>query len=209
MKNLSSETLMLKCKEGENPAFDILMQRHERRLIAFFADKLLDGRRRKRDWERAKDLAQETFLRAFNARATYEPKAKFTTWLYRIALNLYRDEIRRVSRHQTVSIYETITYETSEDTEESYQLHEAIADESIPTPQAVLEQSEQAFLLKTAIETLAPKHRNILILRYYDELDYAETAERLGCSIGTVKSRLYYANKALKRKMNCDLSPNA
>jgi RNA polymerase sigma-70 factor, ECF subfamily len=79
--------------------------------------------------------------------------------------------------------------------------HEAIADESIPTPQAVLEQSEQQALLKTAIDALAPKHRDILILRYYDELDYAETAERLGCSIGMVKSRLYYANQALKRKV--------
>ena len=212
MEKLSSEELMLKCKHGENRAFDILMKRHEKGLIRFFKERLLDnerpsyGEKKRRDRVRAEDLTQETFLRAFNARTRYVPKAKFTTWLYHIALNLYRDEIRRTIRHQTISLSQELTYETSEGQEETYELHEAIPDASILSPQEVLEQEEQESLLKAAIDSLTSKHRDILILRYYNELDYEETAQRLGCSIGTVKSRLYYASQALKRKIKSEKS---
>ncbi len=205
MESLSSEQLMLKCKQGQNRAFDILMRRHERGLIAYFEEKLsyktLYDDPSHRDRARAKDLAQETFLRAFNARGRYIPKAKFTTWLYHIARNLYRDEIRRNTRCPTIPISREYRYETSDGEEETYELHEAIPDVSIPSPQEILEQEEHELQLKTAIDSLKPKHREVLVLRYYEELDYADIAGRLSCSMGTVKSRLYYASQALRGRI--------
>lgn len=192
MRFLSDEELMIRCRQGETDKFNTLVKRRERGLIQYI-DKLLH------DYERAKELAQETFLRAFSARERYQPKAKFTTWLYRIALNLCRDEYRKMSRSPVVSLYETHSYEFSDEWEkETYELYESIPDTTIPSPEEALEQEEQQALLKAAIDSLAPKHRTVLIMRIYEELEYAEIAKRLGCSIGTVKSRMHYAMEALK-----------
>jgi len=191
---LSDEELMVRCGQGDTDVFNTLVKRHERGVIKYI-DKLLD------DVERAKELAQETFLRAFMARERYQPKAKFTTWLYRIALNLCRDEYRRVSRSPVVSIYKTFTYEASDEwDEENYEFHEIIIDTSIPSPDVALEQEEREEAMKEAIDSLAPKHRAVLAMRIYEELDYSEIAQRLNCPIGTVKSRIHYALKVLKSK---------
>ena len=196
---LSDEELMLRCGQGDTDVLNTLMKRHERGVIKYI-DKLLQ------DEERAKELAQETFLRAFMARERYQPTAKFTTWLYRIALNLCRDEYRRVSRSPVVSIYKTFTYEASDEwDEETYELHEMIPDTSIPTPDVALEQEEREMEMKTVIDSLAPKHRTVLAMRIYEELDYLEIARRLDCPIGTVKSRIYYAFKALKLKRKASI----
>ena len=189
MEDLSSKELMLKCKRGEVRAFDILMKRHEPGLIAYLGEKLLDREGGYRDHIRAEDLAQEAFLRAFEARERYVPSAKFTTWLYRIALNLYRDEIRRRTRHPTISLSREYTMEDADGEEDVYELHEAIPDASLPSAQEILEQAEQEHLLKAAIATLPPKHQEVLALRYHEVLYYAEIAERRGCPLGTVKSR--------------------
>jgi len=191
---LSDEELMVRCGQGDTDVFNTLMKRHEKGVVKYI-DKLLH------DEERAKELAQETFLRAFMAKERYQPTAKFTTWLYRIALNLCRDEYRRVSRSPVVSIYKTFSYEASDEwDEETYELHEIIPDTSIPTPDVALEQEEREIAMKGVIDSLAPKHRAILVMRIYEELDYSEIARRLDCPIGTVKSRIHYAFKALEQK---------
>ncbi len=195
--HLSDEELMLRCGQGNNNAFNTLVSRHEKGVIRYI-DKLLD------DWERARELAQETFLRAFNARKRYLPTARFTTWLYRIALNLCRDEYRKITRSPFVSLYKTFTYEASDEwDEETYELHETIPDTSIPSPDVALEQEEREMELRAIIDSLAPRHRAVLVMRIYEELDYAEIARRLDCSVGTVKSRIHYAMKILKTKAAC------
>lgn len=205
MEHLSSEELMLQCKRGNYQAFDVLMKRHEGGLIHYFGDRLsyraTDGERPQTDWAKAKDLTQETFFRAFNARERYVPKAKFTTWLYRIALNLYRDEIRRRMQRPTVSISTEFSYEDSEGNVDTYELHETIPDDTLPSALEVVEREEQIRLLESAIHDLKPKHRRVLTLRYFEEMEYAEIAQKLGCSIGTVKSRLHYAAQALRGKV--------
>ena len=119
------------------------------------------------DEERAKELAQETFLRAFMARERYQPTAKFTTWLYRIALNLCRDEYRRVSRSPVVSIYKTFTYEASDEwDEETYELHDIIPDTSIPTPDVALEQEEREAKIKAVIKERSSRLNNLFTRRY-------------------------------------------
>jgi RNA polymerase sigma-70 factor (ECF subfamily) len=81
-----------------------------------------------------------------------------------------------------------------------YELHEMIPDTSIPTPDVALEREDRETAMKAVIDSLAPKHRTVLAMRIYEELDYSEIARRLNCPIGTVKSRIHYALKALKVK---------
>jgi RNA polymerase sigma-70 factor (ECF subfamily) len=192
---LSSEELMELCRRGETDAFNILVKRHQRRLIDY-SDRIII------DEERAKELAQETFLKAFMARERYTPAAKFTVWLYRIALNLCRSELRRMKHRRTIPLYQSYSYPLSDGgEEETYELHETIPDTTIPSPDDVIEKIEREEMLKAAIESLPDKQREVLIMRVYDELEYGEIAQRLGCSVGTVKSRIHYGIDALKMKL--------
>ena len=192
---LSSEELMELCRQGETDAFNILVKRHQGRLIDYIDRIIIDE-------ERAKELAQDTFLRAFMARERYAPTAKFTVWLYRIALNLCRSEFRRQKHRRTISLYKSYNYPFSDDgEEETYKLYETIPDTTIPSPDDVIEKIEREEMLKSAIESLPDKQREVLVMRVYGELEYEEIARRLGCSVGTVKSRIHYGTNALKMKL--------
>jgi RNA polymerase sigma-70 factor (ECF subfamily) len=192
---LSSEELMELCCQGKTDAFNILVERHQRRLVDYIDRIVIDE-------ERAKELAQETFLRAFMARERYTPTAKFTVWLYRIALNLCRSELRRLKHRRTIPLYQSYSYPFSDGAEEeTYELHETITDTTIPSPDDLIEKMEREEALKSAIESLPGKQREVLTMRVYCELEYAEIARRLGCSIGTVKSRLHYGINAVRMKL--------
>jgi len=189
---LSSEELMELCRQGETDAFNILVKRHQRRLIDYIDRIIIDD-------ERAKELAQETFLKAFMARERYTSTAKFTVWLYRIALNLCRSEFRRLKHRRTISLYQSYSHPLSDEgDEETYELYETIPDTTIPSPDDVIEKIEREEMLKAAIESLPNKQREALAMRVYEELEYAEIARRQGCSVGTVKSRIYNGKNALK-----------
>ena len=193
---LSSEELMELCCQGETDAFNTLVKRHQRRLVDYIDRILIDE-------ERAKELAQETFLKAFMARGRYTPTAKFTVWLYRIALNLCRSELRRLKRRRTISLYQSYSYSLSDgEEEETYELHETISDTTIPSPDDLIEKMEREEALKAAVESLPRKQREVLVMRVYHELEYAEIAQRLGCSIGTVKSRIHYGINTLRMELN-------
>ena len=193
--SLSSEELMQLCRRGETDAFNILVKRHQNRLIDYIDRILIDE-------ERAKELAQETFLRAFMARERYEPDAKFTAWLYRIALNLCRSELRRLKHRRTIPLYQPYSYPLSEgEDRETYELHESIPDTTIASPDDVIEKIEREEALRISIDLLPEKQREVLVMRVYHQLDYAEIARKLGCSIGTVKSRIHYGINALRAKL--------
>ena len=136
------------------------------------------------------------------ARERYTPTAKFTVWLYRIALNLCCSEFRRLKHRRAISIYQSYSYPLADGgEEETYELYETIPDTTIPSPDDVIEKIEREEMLKAAIESLPDKQRKVLVMRVYDELEYEEIARRLGCSVGTVKSRIHNGKKALKMKL--------
>lgn len=195
--NISDEELMVRCKQGEASTFNILVKRHRNKLIGYIKKNFID------DDERAKDLAQKVFLRAFMAAPKYKPIAKFKTWLYRIALNLYRDEYRRrKSQPSVISLYKSFLYSTSDDGyEETYELYETIPDNSFLLPEDILEKEEYKSRLKSAINSLSQKHRTVIVMHVYERLSYDEIAEKIGCPIGTVKSRIHHAIKKLRLKM--------
>ena len=142
------------------------------------------------DAHRGEDLAQETFARLFAARATYQAKARFSTYLWRIALNLCRDEHRRVERRKE-------------------ELLDANACESAPSAVAampdpadrLLVDRERASLVRDALARLPETHRTVVMLRHYEGLKFREIADVLNIPEGTVKSRMAQGLTQLSRHL--------
>lgn len=193
--NLSDEELMINCSRGVSGAFSILMRRYETRLF-----KYINGFVKNNDL--AQDLTQEAFLRAYRSRENYTPKASFAAWIYRIATNLCHDEYRRRRVSPTVSLNTSFTFQiTEKGDEETCALYEMLPDDSISPPDVEIEKEEQRKRLRIAIESLPEKHRAVILMHIYKDMGYAEMAEQLGCSVGTIKSRMHYAIKALKKML--------
>lgn len=180
--DLSDEALMLRVKVGDHDAFGEILQRYERQLVVFFLRQLGDE-------EGARDLAMDTFLRVYKAASRYEPKAKFSTYIYQIARNLYINESKKRTFRRTESLDEMAEDKGME-----------FADESMD-PEQVLEKSEQQSLVQEALTQLPEDQRTILILVEFQELSYERVAQIMGCSIGTVKSRMYRARQKIREWM--------
>ena len=133
------------------------------------------------DAHRAEDFTQETFSRLYTKRKDYEPTAKFSTYLWRIALNLCYDELRRLSRRKETSL-------DSDEGEKLIRLQEIAAPQEAPG--AVVEANERADEVKAALLKLPELYRTVVILRHYEDLKFREIAEVLDIPEGTVKSRM-------------------
>lgn len=129
----------------------------------------------------ADEAAQEAFVAAWRALPNFRGDAKFSTWLYRLTTNAAIDVMRREKRHQTVGDGEMVD----------------LADDA-DSPQERVERTEQQEAVQKALATLSEEYREVLLLRYMEELDYAEIAEVLQLPSGTVKSRINRAKAALK-----------
>lgn len=134
------------------------------------------------DLHRAEDLAQEAFARVFSKRHAYEPGGKFSTWLWRIALNLCRDELRRRQRHPETSL------ESGHEAGEESGADELPA--GTPSPAEAVAALEQAEVVRQALLRLPEHYRTVVVLRHYEGLKFNEIAEVLGIPEGTVKSRM-------------------
>ena len=140
------------------------------------------------DLHRGEDLAQEAFLRVFTRRQDYQPRGKFSTWLWQMALNLCRDDARYQRRHPVTS-WETTAPETDDAAATEPESHQA-------SPDTDVARLEQAEIVRKALQQLDEPFRAVVILRHYEGLKFAEIAEILGIPEGTVKSRL---SEALSR----------
>jgi RNA polymerase sigma-70 factor (ECF subfamily) len=141
------------------------------------------------DAHRAEDLAQTVFSRVFSRRAEWQPTAKFSTFLWRVALNLCHDEQRRTNRRGECSL---------EALEEGGLGGEELAAEA-PQPDTQAETNERAEIVRNALLRLEPRHREVVALRHYEGLKFFEIGEVLGIPEGTVKSRMAEALTQLTR----------
>jgi len=185
-KKLSDETLMLRTGQGDRGAFDEIVRRYSSRMVNLAYQMTGDS-------ELAQDIAQETFYRAYRSAGTYKRIAKFSTWLYTIAINLCRNELRR--RKYKFSSLE----EMAERGEES-RVRIDIVDEKA-RPDKDVEQSELNKLIKKAIGQLPEKFRRPMILRDIQGLSYEETGEILNLPEGTVKSRINRARARVRQML--------
>jgi len=171
-KRLYEQVLVLRCQTGDELAFAELLDRYGSRLRYYLQKSFgrIDG---------AEDAYQDVWLRAFRRIRGLKDPAAFVTWLYRIAQNCVRQELRR-RRLPVCRI------------DEAGELAAPALDDVPWTP-------EDGARIHAALDGLALEHREVLMLRFLEGLSYEQIATVSGCGVGTVKSRLYYAKRALRR----------
>lgn len=172
--NLTDEDLMEQFQDGAVQAFNILVSRYKDRLHNFLY-------RYTHNHEDCEDLVQETFLRVHRSRHSYERIAKFSTWMYTIALNLAKSMYKKKQRMQKVSIHEDP--DDSESREMVFEDSNILQDEQLHQKLCVNE-------LEKALMNLNEEFREAIVLRDIQELTYEEIAEITGTAMGTVKSRI-------------------
>ncbi|MCU0234051.1 MAG: sigma-70 family RNA polymerase sigma factor [Thermoanaerobaculales bacterium] len=178
---LADEALIELALDGDEDAYGELVRRYQRRLTAFLGQ--LVG-----DLELARELSQEAFIRAWSALDRFDPRYRFSTWLFRIAHNLGIDQLRR-KRLQTVSLYRS-----DSDGEE---LEVVVADLE-KDPLGHLENRALADEMRRAIDQLRPEYRELVLLRHFAGLSYQEIADFKDMPLGTVKNKLFRAHTVLR-----------
>ena len=184
---LSDEEVMLELQRGRDEGLDELYRRHFRGVYVFLV-------RMVRDRHLAEDLLQETFIRVFNNRKSWEPRSKFTSWLYRIARNLSIDEKRRYwNRLVQVDSQTQVSHEEGGSTT-LLERFEADGDDA----REAASQSVDEERIREAIATLSDEQREVMLLNKYHGMSYAEIAEVLELSPESVKQRAYRAHLKLR-----------
>ena len=181
---LSDERLVELSLDGDEGAFGVLVRRYQRRLTAFLSQ--LVG-----DMELARELSQEAFVRAWSALERFNPKYRFSTWLFRIAHNLGIDQLRR-RRLLTTPLFRT----DSEGDEV-----EVVIPDLDKDPLGHLENRVLASELREVIEGLRPEYRELVLLRHFGGLSYQEIADFTEMPLGTVKNKLFRAHSVLRKAL--------
>ena len=177
--------LMLAFQNGDEPAFEQLVLKHQKAVLNVVYRYLGDR-------SRAEDGAQDVFIKVYRARHSYKPQAKFSTWLYRIAVNHCLNELRsRKSAPAGPAPIDDV-------------LEENVAH----TPDAGLNRADLQRAVKEAIDALPENQRVAVILARYEELSYEEIAEAMQVSLEAVKSLLFRAKENLKLRLQKWVSPD-
>jgi RNA polymerase sigma-70 factor (ECF subfamily) len=166
--------------DGDHDAFQALVERYEVRIYRLLS-------RFARDRMEAEDLAQDVFVKVFRKLHTFQQDSSFYTWLYRIGINTATDHLSRHQRRRLRLVEDVSALERGDRD-----------DAGAATP---LLEEELRQVTRRIVEGLPEKYRTILILREYEDLTYTDIAEVLGCSIGTVESRLFRARRRFKEAL--------
>jgi RNA polymerase sigma-70 factor (ECF subfamily) len=180
---LTDEELVARSQTGDQESFNQLVTRWERPIYAL-AYRVI-GRE-----EDARDVVQETFLRAFRALPGFKGQAKFSSWLYRIALNLCRDWIRRQKRTPVVAAPEGVD------------IVELASDQGpVESIEDLVTRKRLSAIVADAMRDLPDEQRTAIILKEYHGLTFQEIADLQGCPLSTVKTRLYQGLSVLRRQL--------
>jgi RNA polymerase sigma-70 factor (ECF subfamily) len=179
----TDEELVARSIAGDADSFNQLVQRWERPIFALAYRTI--GRE-----EDARDVCQETFLRAFRALPGFRGQAKFSSWLYRIALNLCRDWVRRERRTGFVQPPEDVDL-----------MELLAADAPTESIEDLVARNDQVRVIERAMARLSEDQRMAIILKEYHGLTFQEIADLAGCPLSTVKTRLYQGLALLRREL--------
>lgn len=178
----SDNALVLRARNGDFRAFEILFERH-RQLVFRFAYQMVPRR------DDAEDIVQEAFVRAYQNLHRYRDEAKFTTWLLRIVSNLCTDQARMRNRRDALEQQEAtgaLIWMTQGEIED---------------PVGDLERDRRAAVLRKALNALPVHHRQVIVMRDLEEREYSDIAEILGCTVGGAKLRVLRARRALRDRV--------
>lgn len=177
---MQEQEAIRQCQAGDQKALGTLFELHH--LAVFRTAYGITG-----NYDLAEDVTQQVFIELITAIKRYDPKRHFLPWLHTIAVRRSLDELRRpANRHKTIP--------------------DDLPSPG-PSPDVEAEKSEQLAAIWTAAGTLGPKHRAVLILRFYHEFSVAEISKALGCSSVTVRVRLHYARARLREILEAGGSP--
>jgi RNA polymerase sigma-70 factor (ECF subfamily) len=176
--------LMLRVREGDPMSFGLLLEKHRTPVVHFLW-------RMVQNQAVAEELAQEVFLRVYRSRTRYEPTAKFTTWLFRIATHLGLNWIRDGRNEK---LHDSLDSETSDG------VSRQVPDRARTAEQEMVYQARLREV-RQAVERLPAKQRAAVMLHKYEELEYAQIAVALCCSESAVKSLLFRAYESLRARL--------
>jgi RNA polymerase sigma-70 factor (ECF subfamily) len=160
---------------GDRAAFDVLVRQYQERIYRL-------GYRMTRNAEDAKDLAQEAFVQAYRSLGSFQQRSSFSTWLYRISMNLCLNHLKSAGRMTPAEVGGSLP-------------------DRRPNSMDAILTDERDRALAAAIEALPPQQKATLTLRVYQGLSHREIAEVLECSEGTAKANYFHAVRALQRRL--------
>ncbi len=174
-------TLVRAAQRGDMAAFEELVARHRDKIYARAYSMM-------RNEEEAVDLSQEAWVKGWQRLGQFQGEAGFGSWMTRVVINLCLDQLRKQKRQRTESI-------------EAMDEESGGVERQMPVvtsnPTAGLERAELRQRIDRALALLSYEHRTVLVLHEFEEMEYKEIARTMGCSIGTVMSRLFYARRKL------------
>lgn len=183
-KNFTDEELILKFQKEDIAAFNEIVFRYKDRIVNFLY-------RYTNSREESEDIAQEAFIRLYRFKHLYKEVGKFSTWFYTIAINIARTNIRKKSKIRTMSINNFY-----KDNDKDYELPSKV---TLPDEDA--NAVGENYYIQKAINSLDDIHKEVIILRDVQDLEYDEISKILNLPLGTVKSRINRARESLKAMM--------
>ena len=182
--DVSELDLVKRCQAGDTEAFDELVTRYRTRIFGMIYNMVHSE-------QDAWDLAQDSFVKAWRSIKRFRGHSSFYTWIYRIVMNVTIDWLRKKQVKGGSEFDDAIQLKEVDPASKTVPKENAL-------PYETMERSEIRAQIDNAIAQLSPEHRAVILMKEIEERQYHEIAETLGCSIGTVMSRLFYARKKLQ-----------
>lgn len=189
---VSDLELVMRAKNGEKQAFNSLVIRYQYRLRNLIS-------RYTSDPVEAMDLTQEVFIKAYRALPNFRSDSAFYTWIYRIAVNTVKNHLQKQDRRPPDTDIDILVAE---------QFSKKTRLKELDSPEHQLLRDEIQATVTTVLESLPDDLREALVLREFEGLTYEEIADRMGCPIGTVRSRIFRAREAMDEKLKPLLREN-
>jgi RNA polymerase sigma-70 factor (ECF subfamily) len=183
--SLDDPALVQKAQRGEMGAFEELVARHRDKIYARAYSMV-------RSEEEALDLSQEAWVKGWQRLGQFQGESGFATWMTRIVINLCLDQLRRQKRQRADSLEEM--------NDEGGGVERLMPAVTV-NPTERLERAELRARIDRAMNSLSHEHRTVLVLHEFEQLEYKEIAQVMGCSMGTVMSRLFYARRRLAAQL--------
>lgn len=177
--------LVRRVQRGDSAAFDLLVRKYQHRIAGLIGRYIAD-------WSEVQDVAQDTFLRAYRAIGNFRGDAQFYTWLHRIAVNTAKNHLVAHNRRPPTD---------DVDAEDAAQYDAGVRLRDTDTPERELMRQQMEQTVVGAVESLPQELRDAITLREVEGLSYEEIAQRMGCPIGTVRSRIFRAREAIDAQL--------
>ena len=173
--------LVRRVQRGESAAFDVLVRKYQHRIVALIGRYIAD-------WSECQDVAQDTFIRAYRAIGNFRGDSQFYTWLHRIAVNTAKNYLVAHKRRPPT---DDIDVNDAEQFDSGVRLRDS------DTPEREMMRQELEQTVMRAVQALPEELRTAITLREVEGMSYEDIAQKMGCPIGTVRSRIYRAREAI------------